>query len=314
MKEIRITQNNEDQKLIRYLGRILKNAPDGFLYKMLRKKNITLNGKKAGGDEILKKGDTVRIYFADETFRKFSGEEKETSYPPLPADRIVYEDENILIFNKPAGMLSQRSAGKELSACEYLIGYLQDKEETEISYRPSFVNRLDRNTTGLILGAKNLKAARELSEMIRNGSVKKEYLCLVRGQVSSGDDRTAFLTKDEKTNTVTVREEGNEEDRIETAYTPVKFCAKLNATVLLVDLKTGRTHQIRAHLASLNMPVAGDAKYGDQVYNEELFRKYGIRHQLLHSCRITFPKNNGTLKELSERSFYADPPFASLYE
>lgn len=314
MKEIIIRKNDEDQRFSKFLNRLFKNANDGFSYKMLRKKNITLNGKKADGTEKLKEGDTVRIYFSDETFEKLTASSKTRDYPSLDVSRIVYEDENILIYNKPAGMLSQRSAKTDLSACEYLIGYLQEKNECNTSYTPSFMNRLDRNTTGLILAAKSLKASRELSRMLKDRSLKKEYLTFVKGNVKEGADKSAYLVKDEKTNTVTIRSTGTEAEKIETAYTPVRFCDKLNGTVLLVNLKTGKTHQIRAHLSSLGYPVAGDQKYGDPAFNAMLNRTMRTNYQLLHSYRVTFPRNTGELEYLSGKSFCADAEFLKEIE
>ena len=315
MKEIQITKNSEGQRLIRYLERILKNAPDSFLYRMLRKKNITLNGTKAGGNEILKAGDVLRIYFSDETYKKFAGQKAgPAAYPALEADRIVYEDENVLLYNKPAGLLSQRSAPDDVSACELLIGYLQQKGAFDDSAHPSFVNRLDRNTTGLIIGAKNAKAARELTDLVTGRMVKKEYICLAKGRITDAADETAYLVKDERLNKVSVYRNGDEANRIETAYTPIRFCDKLNCTVLLVELKTGRPHQIRAHLSYLGYPVAGDAKYGDPKWNRKLREDWGITHQMLHSYRLTFPACSGTLSSISGKTFSADPPFGNLYE
>ena len=314
MTELIIDTKNKDQRFSKYLERLLCGTGSGFLYRMLRKKNITLNGRKATGSETLKEGDVVRLYFSDETFEKLTQPLQKTDAPPLPQDRIVYEDENILIFNKPAGMLSQQSERGEISACEHLVSYLEKKGETDRSYRPSFVNRLDRNTSGLLLGAKNLPAAQALSEMIREGKIKKEYQTLVKGRVCGAAEETAYLRKDYSANKVTVSADPARGDRIETAYTPLRFCDKLNAALLQVELRTGKTHQIRAHLAFLGHPVAGDAKYGDPKWNARLKKEYGIGHQLLHSFRVTFPENDGVLGGLSNRSFEAAPPFAGLYE
>lgn len=321
MKEIIISENTKDQRLNKFLERLLCNAGSGFIYKMLRKKNITLNGKQAKGNEMLAAGDIVRIYFSDETFEKFTASadpETEELQALLEPERIVYEDPNILIYNKPAGLLSQRAKGDEPSACEQLVGYLMQKDgidrDSLREYRPSAINRLDRNTTGLLVCAKKLAAAQQLSQVFKDRTVKKEYICLVKGRVTKKAERKGYLHKDESTNTVTISSEKNGGSIIETAYTPIKFCDKLDASVLLVDLKTGKTHQIRAHLAAEGFPVAGDRKYGDSEWNEKLYQAYHVKHQLLHAYRIQFPKMSGTLAYLSNREFCTEPPFQSIYE
>ena len=317
MKELIITEKNEDQRLNKYLERLLVNSGSGFIYRMLRKKNITLNGKKAAGNEILKNGDVIKIFFSDDTYEKLTGkpEEKHVSFPD--ESRIIYEDPDILIYNKPAGMLTQKAGESDVSVCEYLTGYLMKKGEADSNslseYRPSAVNRLDRNTSGLVLCAKNLKAARVLSKMIKERLVKKEYICIVRGKVMEGAGLKGYLKKDVRRNTVALTEDPEDGMYAETAYTPAGFCDTLNASVLMVDLKTGRTHQIRAQLAASGHPLAGDAKYGSAVWNEELKKKYGIRHQLLHAYRLTFPQDCEELEQLSGRIFEAEAPFAYLY-
>lgn len=317
MKEILISEKSEDQRLSRYLSRLLVNTGSGFIFRMLRKKNITLNGKKADGNEMLHAGDVIRIYFSDETYEKLSraAEEIFVSFPD--EGRILYEDPNILIYNKPAGMLSQKAKTDDVSVCEYLTGYLIRKGEADSEslseYRPSAVNRLDRNTSGLVLCAKNLKAARALSEMLKKCEVRKEYLCIAKGRITKGADLKGYIRKDPAANTVSLSEDPNDGPYAETSYTPAGFCDKLNATVLEVDLLTGRTHQIRAQLAASGHPIAGDAKYGDSRWNSELKKRYGIRHQLLHAYRITFPPMKGILENLSGKVFEAEAPFAYLY-
>lgn len=317
MKEIIISEKSDDQKLIRYLQRLLVNTGSGFIFRMLRKKNITLNGKKAAGNETLRQGDVIRIYFSDETYEKLTGTpgEEFVSFPD--ESRILYEDGNILIYNKPAGMLSQKAKETDVSVCEYLTGYLVGKGEADSEslseYRPSAVNRLDRNTSGLVLCAKNLKAARALSGMIRDRKIQKEYLCLAKGRITEGADLKGFIKKDPETNRVSLSEDPEDGPYAETSYTPVLFCDKLDATVLKVDIRTGRTHQIRAQMAASGHPVAGDVKYGDSGWNEELRKNYGVKHQLLHAYRVTFPQNCETLENLSGKVFEAEAPFAYLY-
>ena len=317
MKQYIISEQNEDQRFSKFLQRILPGAGSGFIYKILRKKNITLNDKKASGNETLVAGDLVKVWLSDETFEKFAQRE-EISYPSFDPEIIVYEDDNIIIINKPAGMLSQRSSGSDISACELLCGYLIKYRgfttENFREYRPSAVNRLDRNTTGLLLCAKNLKAASELSAMLKERTVKKEYIALVKGRITGSRHIKGRLLKDENNNTVSVGDEKSEGSFIETSYTALKFCDKLNSSVLLVDLITGKTHQIRAHLASEGYPIVGDPKYGDPDVNRKYSKEFGVKSQLLHACRITFPENDGALAYLSGRMITSEPPFKHIYE
>lgn len=322
MKEIDISESTANQRLNKFLARLLPNANDSFLYKMLRKKNITLNGLKADGREILKNGDKIRIYFSDETYDKFKGdidkEEKFFHFPILNKKYIVFEDENVIIINKPAGMLSQKTKKNDISACEYLIGYLHSKEELSYedlhNYKPSVINRLDRNTTGILVCAKNLEAAQRLSAVFKDRSVLKEYICIVKGKVSEPLNLCGYLTKDDISNKVKISEIKNEGMFIETSYTPLKFCDKLNATVLKVHLKTGKTHQIRAHLSYIGHPIGGDPKYGNKEFNGLLKDKYGIKYQLLHAYRLVFPKMEGRLLGLSGREIIVQPAFKYIYE
>ena len=217
MKEIIITSQEEGQRLDRLLQRYLSNASSGFLYKMLRKKNITLNGRKADGTEKLVQGDTIRLFFADETLRKFTGQKEEVRYPETNLD-IVYEDDHILLINKPAGMLSQKAEPTDVSLNEYAIGYLLHTgavtPESLAVVKPSVCNRLDRNTSGIVAVGKSSAGLRELSAMFRDRTVHKFYLTLVIGRIDREAVIDGVLFKDEKTNMVTVKkmEEGMDSD------------------------------------------------------------------------------------------------------
>lgn len=319
MKEVCITAAEERQRLDKFLKRYLPEAESSFLYKMLRKKNITLNEKKATGKELLKTGDTVRIWFSDETFERFRGTKDETGknderkvrkrIRPLEPSRIVYEDEQLLIINKPAGILSQKADSGDVSINEMLRAYLEEKGELTPErmrmYAPSVVNRLDRNTSGLIIAAKTLTAARELSEALKKRTLEKFYLALVKGKVEKSDRIRAWLIKDPRTNTVRILDAETENaDPIETTIEPLLYRTDIDCTLLKVGLITGKTHQIRSHLASIGHPLAGDVKYGESSLNRQMAEKYHLKRQFLHAWKITFPAED-TWKALSGRTVTA---------
>lgn len=314
MKEIRIGENESGQRLDKFLLKYMSRAPKSFIYKMLRKKNITLNGKKAQGNEQLRQGDAVKLFLSDDTIGKFS-EPRTAGYAETELD-ILYEDKHTIFINKPAGMLSQKAAAEDVSLVEHLIAYLlktgQISEEALAAFRPSVCNRLDRNTSGIVAAGKSLAALQQLSAMFRERSLKKYYLCLVHGRVTEARRISGFLSKDERTNRVRVQRAGErrspqkEEARIETEYRPLR--SGDGVTLLEVHLITGKTHQIRAHLAAEGHPIIGDYKYGMRSVNDSFKREYGLSTQLLHSCRLCFPECTGALSELSGREITAPVP------
>ena len=309
MKEFVIKPNESNQRFDKYLKKLLPNANTSFIYKMLRKKNITLNQKKASGNEIIINGDIVKLFFSDETFDKFSGgddvfaeEYNGLKKLELKGIKIIYEDDDVLIVDKPANMLSQKAANTDISANERLLAYLIKSNSLDFTtfktFRPSVCNRLDRNTTGLLLMGKSLKGSQKLSEMLKNRSIKKFYRAIVIGEIRKPLTLEGFLKKDESNNTVTITKEQNEgSSYIKTAYKPIKVNNGL--TLLEVHLLTGRTHQIRAHLSSIGHPVLGDLKYGDNNSNS-LWRKKGVGHQLLHSYRLEFDEDNMVIAPVPE--------------
>lgn len=305
MKEFVINKNEAGQRFDKYLKKLLKEAPDSFLYKMLRKKNITLDGKRATGKELLHKGDQVKIFFSENTFLKFMQDTKALEDEcqrlrelPMKGLKVIYEDEDILIADKPYNMLSQKAKPTDFSANEYLLGYLLRSNavssETLVTFRPSVCNRLDRNTTGLLLMGKSLAGSQELSEKLRDRSIRKFYRAVVYGEVTKEEQLRGWLLKDEASNQVQILD--HEEPgslRIETAYTPLKWKhgtdSKEGLTLLEIHLITGRTHQIRAHLASIGHPIIGDMKYGNPQVNQKYHKELHVDHQLLHAYRLEFP-------------------------
>lgn len=296
------------------LAKYLNLAPKSFLYKMLRKKNITLNGKKATGSEILALGDEIKLFLSDETIQKFSEVKSvtETSIKP----KIIYEDEHILLLNKPDNMLSQKAKDSDISMVEVVISYLLDKGELSEgdlkSFRPSICNRLDRNTTGILAAGKSLAGLQTLSALFKDRSLAKYYLCLVKGKMRESQLLEGYLCKDTAKNTVTIRKKALTEDDlpIKTAYRPL--ASNDEVTLLKVKLITGRSHQIRAHLSSIGHPIIGDPKYGNKHTNQTYAKKYHINSQLLHSYELYIPEISGELCYLSGRHFTAPLPDAFL--
>ncbi len=312
MQTIEVNKNEAGQRLDKMLGKYLNLAPKGFLYKMMRKKNITLNGQKCDGSEKLEEGDQIRLFLADETVEKFS-QIKVQQVAKKSLD-IIYEDEHVLLVNKPAGMLSQKAKDTDESLVEYVIDYLlssgQLTKEDLRSFRPSVCNRLDRNTSGLVAAGKSLAGLQLLSAVLQDRSLHKYYLCVVRGKVKGQNQIQGTLVKDERTNRVTVQlcTEGKDAkgDAIFTEYEPLDYQG--GYTLLRVKLITGKTHQIRAHLAAIGHPIAGDYKYGDPGTNAEVKRKYGIGSQMLHSFQMKFPGMPEPLGALSQKCFMAPVP------
>ncbi len=308
MQEIHIDKTTEGGRLDRLLIKYFDRAGQGFVYKMLRKKNITLNDKKSMGADILKDGDVIKLYLADDTICKFSSAAgrkacKAAKHDVSERPEIIYEDENIIAINKPQGMLSQKVKNSDYSINDFL------KEAVAGSdfFKPGISNRLDRNTSGIILAGKNPASSRELNRAIKDRSISKKYLCAVSGIIEEPMEIDGFLKKDENTNTVLVTDDKTEgADEIKTAYRPLAVSA--NITLLEVDLITGRSHQIRAHLSHIGHPVVGDTKYGDPRVNSYAKSKYGIKAQLLHAYKVEFNSMSGILGYLNGTAVTADLP------
>ena len=307
MKEYVISKNEEGRRLDKFASHILCNAPRSFTYRMLRKKNIVLNDSKASGGEILSEGDVVKFYLSDETFSSFA---EKISADPSWAEKmppIVYEDENILIVNKPAGMLSQRSAKSDISLNEICLSYVikqsSDKGSSD-GFTPSICNRLDRNTSGLVIFAKTYPAARTVTANIRNRLIKKYYKCIVSGCINEDMYLSGKLIKDSKTNTVTVSS-GKEGADIITIVHPIDV--KNDISLVQIELVTGKTHQIRAHMASVGHPLIGDRKYGDAAVNDKFEKHCGIKSQMLTCYKLIFPPDP-ELDKLAGKSIEIDLP------
>lgn len=324
MQELYITTDHAGQRLNKFLAKYLDAAPQSFLYKMLRKKNIKYNKAKADGSELLQCGDRVQIYMTDETIAKFRKDGKvlvwnEEQNAPNPVDDmagnelsttrngknplqnipILYEDDHILIVNKPAGVLSQKAVASDYSLNEQIVDYYHWLGRQDAMFTPSVCNRLDRNTSGILLAGLSLPGTRMLSKILKERSIDKYYLTIVSGIVKKPTTIKGFLAKRKNHNQVVVfasREEAVRQGMdqpafIETRYEPIAYghSGREAFTLLRVKLITGKTHQIRAHLKSVGHPIVGDGKYGLKTVNAYLKKEYGLRHQLLHAYYVRFP-------------------------
>ncbi len=303
MRELIIGKNEAGQRFDKYLKKYLKEAPNSFIYKMIRKKNIVINDAKATPEQMLVLEDCVKLYLAEETIEKFQGngtrDQEYIKAYELFKEKIslIYEDEHILVWNKPSGILSQKAQETDTSVNEFAIGYLMvskqlTNEELE-TFRPSICNRLDRNTSGLIIVGKSLHGLQSMAEMIQKRSVHKFYYCIVEGCIQKANTIEGFLQKNAQ-NKVNISNEQTAEDAvyIKTKYHPIWYEQKYS--FLEVELITGKTHQIRAHLSSIGHPIVGDTKYGS--------KESGVRSQLLHAARLEFP--DFILKATMPPSFY----------
>lgn len=313
MKEIIISNNEGNQRLDKFLIKYFNRANSSFVYKMLRKKNFTLNDKKAIGNEILKIGDKINLYLSDETHEKFHFESeirkknqfKNKRYKP----DIVYEDEHIVIVNKPAGLLSQSDSSGAVSLNDMIRDYILEKADDKEKYRafkPTVCNRLDRNTVGLVICAKTFVAAQTVSYLIKKRQIRKFYSAVVLGNVTGEHIAEGTIVKDSVKNYVHYNQKsltGVTAAQVKLKYRSMK--TNSNYSMLEVELITGKSHQIRVQMAAENHPVLGDNKYGNRKRNSEL----KVKGQLLCAYKLVFPKTNELcLRALSEKSISIELP------
>ncbi len=320
MRQIKAGTNESGQKLMRLLEKYFKAADRSFLYKMLRKKNILLNDHKASGKEILEAGDTITIYMADSTIEKFRGVPESVKLPSVSEpertmfDRSVfYEDEHIILINKPAGVLSQRAKPNDLSLVELMTDHMiRNRSITASSletFKPGIVSRLDRNTSGIVIGGKTLPALQELNELIRSHKIRKIYEAIIEGKITKHRTLNGYWRKNSESNTVTIAPKPVDGGSlVTTIISPIKTCQlpghRSLCTVTEVEIITGKSHQIRAHMAAIGHPIIGDTKYGAR---EALYR----RGQLLHARKIIFPAD--ARDGLETLSYLAGNEFTAAY-
>ena len=335
MKNLPIGPADAGQRLDKFLLRYFKEAEKGFLYRMLRKKNITLNGSKAAGSEIVKAGDNIEVFFSDETFEKFRGsgqaapqagpvadsrlikEKTSDNGEPAPALAVIYEDDAVLFVNKPAGLLTQKAGREDECLADRIAAYTAAEAAADplavrsLGFTPAPAHRLDRNTSGLVLAGKTLPGQQLLSFLLRERNVRKYYLCVVKGNLEGPLHSVLYWQKNAESNTVRIlKEEVPGSERVELkAWTEESL--QQGFSLLRVQLISGKSHQIRAQLSHLGLPIAGDSKYGDPEVNRTLGSLLGAqpRVQLLHSYEVIFPE---ALPEKAALSAQAQEAFAAL--
>ncbi len=308
MKSFVIAKNDADKRLDKFIVKVAPMLPKNLMYKYIRLKRIKVNGKKSDIAARLCVGDVVDMYINDEFF-----EATQDNYDFLKAPAsldIVYEDENIILLNKKAGVLSHPDEGEYVDTLiTRVMRYLYEKGEydpkTENSFTPALANRIDRNTGGIVIAAKNAEALRILNEKIKNREIDKRYLCIVIGcPKQKSTTLTSYMIKDENKNKVRVYSHPVEGGK--TMITEYNVLETRNGLSLVdVRLHTGRTHQIRAHFASIGCPLLGDGKYG----TNELNKKFGgYKKQCLYSYRVgfAFTSDAGILSYLTGKEFEAD--------
>lgn len=324
MQSFTIGKNEAGQRFDKFLIKYFPEASKSFLYKMLRKKNITLNGKKAEGNEFLAAGDTVESFFSAETYNKFrriTGEIylstnniNDTELCP----KIIYEDDNIILADKPTGMLTQKASPKDYSVNDWLIDYLissnQITETQLMTFHPAVCNRLDRNTSGIVVCGKSLLGLQIMTELIRTKKLEKHYMTLCHGHFDKPGKIEAIITKNEKNNTSTVKNSlsASEKPNIITEFSVINYYSDF--TLLDVNLLTGKSHQIRAQLSSLGFPIYGDVKYKSKEINKDINKNQNknknkdinINHQLLTAYKLIFPKKAdlpSEMQHLADKAF-----------
>ena len=314
MRSVIVNENDSGQRLDKFLGKYFKTMPKSLIYKGIRKKRIKINGKKGDINTILKVGDKIDLYINDEFFEV---PDEKTSFLKItePSIDIVYEDDNIILMDKKPGVIVHDDEDEKINTLlNHMKAYLYKKGEynpdEENSFVPALCNRIDRNTGGIVIGAKNALSLKILNEKIKSRELKKYYLCLVQGKLKVKEDTLkGYLVKNTDQNRVYIHTSPVPDGKsILTKYKVIKE-NKLTSLVE-VDLLTGRTHQIRAHFASIGHPLAGDGKYGTNEFNDKIHMKT----QALYSYKLIFEfEDENELSYLNSKEFKVKTvPFENL--
>lgn len=305
MRELVVKKNDANQRLDKFLLKKFKTMPKKMAYMYIRKKCVKVNGKKATPEVMLKENDLLTFYIKDEFFDNIQEENYEFLKAPKTL-KIIYEDENIILLDKKPGVIVHQDKSYHFDCLLLrLQHYLYDNGEynpkEENCFAPALVNRIDRNTGGIVIGAKNAESLRILNQKMKDRELHKFYLCLLINKPKKDNAILSdYLIKNEKTNKVTVlRNQKQGAKKILTKYSVLE--TNNNLTLCEVELLTGRTHQIRAHMSSIGCPILGDNKYG----NKKLNQKYSLSKQCLYSYKLAFDftTDSGILSYLDKKDF-----------
>lgn len=303
--KIEIGTNEAGQRLDKFLRKYFKDVPLSAIFKALRKGDIRVNGTKKKENYALELGDEIEVRYLQS--KKESNSSKEVNFIKVNSGsmKVTYEDENILVVEKwPGVLVHPDQKGVEPSLTDYVLSYLNDKgdyiPEKELTFTPAPCNRLDRNTSGTVIFGKNFESLREMNEMIREGKVKKYYNALVKGRIKDGL-YTGYISKNENENISRVYDK--EMPNTKKVAMEVKTIQSNGAfSFLEIDLITGRSHQIRAHLSHLGNPIIGDIKYGDKKLNSFFDNKFGLNYQFLYAYKLIFKGGEGKLAYLKNKT------------
>ncbi len=309
MKEIVVTNKESGQRIDKLIRKTLNEAPLSFIYRLFRKKDIKVNGKKIDIAYQVKENDLITIYVTDNQLSEFI--KPRTIINSHVKLDIVYEDDNILIVNKPSGILVHGDQDeKRITLTNQVLGYLSEKGEFETSsntFIPSPAHRLDRNTSGMVLFGKTTEALQQLMELFKEkDQIEKEYYALLVGDVKTKGSIDLPLIKDEKKNLVHVGSLKNGSKEAHTKYEKVIY--KDGFSLVKAKLLTGRTHQLRVHFQAIGHPIVGDGKYGDIDANRRFKERFNYEGQFLHAYKFSFKKIDGKLSYLSNRTFKIEFP------
>lgn len=302
MKTLMIDENYENQRIDKYLKKLLCQAPPQLIYKMLRKKDVKVNGVRVKENYILKKGDQVELFLYEDRFLELT---KPQSIFDLPITfDVLYEDDNVLIVNKPAGLLVHEDIHEDVNTLSnQVLTYLHQKGEYDpqqtLGFTPGPVHRLDRNTSGIVIFGKTMRALQDLNEMMKKRHcIDKTYLTICKGYMPS-EELIGYMKKDSDRSLARMVSPSTDGAlKMHTIVENIKSNQKYS--LLKVKIITGRTHQIRLHLSSVGHPVIGDSKYGDFELNRYLKKTYHFQNQFLHAYSICFVKPIGSLKYLQD--------------
>lgn len=309
MRQIEITAQEANQRLDKFLLKYLNECPKSLIYKGIRTNKIKYNGKKPKGNEILTVGDEIKLFFREEQMATLESE-KAIKKVAIQFE-TVYEDEHLLIVNKPMGLLTQKDAANSHSLADEVLYYLKENgsydPQKSKGFTPAPCNRLDRNTAGIVLIGKNVPALQSLSNMLQTKEISKYYMCIVLGRVTAPMILKGYHKRCEGKNEVSITSEYVEGAKpVETRLLPLKTNGRY--TLVEVQLVTGKTHQIRAHLSQIGHPIIGDPKYGDALENQYFEQKYGLKYQILCAYKVKFELCKAPLEYLQDRVFTVPAP------